>query len=187
MKNRLNIVEILLQAIYSSGGVQRYLDTEDIAQKAYQISPNSLCWKKYSDQIDLNKVKVNLYQASKKKLLSGNKKKGWMLTSKGLEATEKSRKKSSNGFQLRSLKKDIIDQDIEITRISKNPIFLNFQKEKLKPSFRQMESIFRIDSYTTPENRKIRIRKVVNLCRKNSQISDFLKKNLKILKQNKRR
>ena len=39
-----------------------------------------------------------------------------------------------------------------------------------------MESIFRIDSYTTPENRKIRIRKVVNLCRKNSQISDFLKK-----------
>ena len=110
-----------------------------------------------------------------------------MLTSKGLKATEKSRKKSSNGFQLRSLKKDIIDQDIEITRISKNPIFLNFQKEKLKPSFRQMESIFRIDSYTTPENRKIRIRKVVNLCRKNSQISDFLKKNLKILKQNKRR
>lgn len=187
MKNRLNIVEILLQAIYSSGGVQRYLDTEDIAQKAYQISPNSLCWKKYSDQIDLNKVKVNIYQASKNDLLSGNEKKGWMLTSKGLEATEKSRKKSSNGFQLRSLKKDIIDQDIEITRISKNPIFLNFQKEKLKPSFRQMESIFRIDSYTTPENRKIRIRKVVNLCRKNSQISDFLKKNLKILKQNKRR
>ena len=49
-----------------------------------------------------------------------------------------------------------------------------------------MESIFRIDSYTTPENRKIRIRKVVNLCRKNSKFR-VLKKNLKILKQNKRR
>ena len=91
MKNRLNIVEILLQAIYSSGGVQKYLDTEDIAQKAYQISPNSLCWKKYSDQIDLNKVKINLYQASKKKLVFGNERKGWMLTSKGLETTENSR------------------------------------------------------------------------------------------------
>ena len=88
MKNRLNIVEIPLQAIYSSGGVQKYLDTEDIAQKAYQISPNSLCWKKYSDQIDLNKVKINLYQASKKKLVFGNERKGWMLTSKGLETTE---------------------------------------------------------------------------------------------------
>tara|TARA_A100001015_G_C14632996_1_gene572445 strand:- start:287 stop:619 length:333 start_codon:yes stop_codon:yes gene_type:complete len=110
-----------------------------------------------------------------------------MLTSKGLETTEKSRKKNANGFQLRSLKKDIIDQDIEISRISKNPIFLNYQKDKSKPSFRQMESIFRIDSYTTPENRKIRIRKVINLCRKNLVISNFLTKNIKILKQNKRR
>ena len=43
MKKRLNVVEIILQSIYSIGGVQKYLDTEDVAQKAYQISPNSFC------------------------------------------------------------------------------------------------------------------------------------------------
>ena len=181
MKKRLNVVEIILQSIYSIGGVQKYLDTEDIAQKAYQISPNSFCWKKYNDQIDLNKVKVNLYLASKKNFLYGNEKKGWMLTNKGLEILEKSKSKNQNGFKLRTLKKDKINQEMEINRISNNPIFLNYIQSKQKPTFRQMENIFKIDSYTTQENRKIRIRKVINLCRNNDQIFKFLQSNKKIL------
>ena len=64
MKNILNINEILLSSIYSRR-IKEFLDTEDIAQKAFEISPSKLSWKKYKDQIDLNKVKVNLYSASK--------------------------------------------------------------------------------------------------------------------------
>ena len=66
MKNRLNIVEILLKAVFSIGGMQKSIDTEDIAQKAFKIAPENLSWKKYSDQIDLSKVKTNLYLAKKK-------------------------------------------------------------------------------------------------------------------------
>ena len=47
MKNRLNIVEILLKAVFSIGGMQKRIDTEDIAQKAYKIAPENISRKKY--------------------------------------------------------------------------------------------------------------------------------------------
>ena len=75
MKNILNINEILLSSIYSLGGSREYLDTEDIAQKAFKISPSKLSWKKYKDQIDLNKVKVNLTQLRKRNLYTEMKRK----------------------------------------------------------------------------------------------------------------
>ena len=53
MKTRLNVVEIILQSIYSIGGVQKYLDTEDIAQKSHKISPNVFSWKKYKNNLHL--------------------------------------------------------------------------------------------------------------------------------------
>ena len=130
MKNRLNIVEILLKAVFSIGGMQKSIDTEDIAQKAFKIAPENLSWKKYSDQIDLSKVKTNLYLAKKNKFLEGNEKLGWMLSKKGLNEIEKTKKKSSNGFKLRILKEDLINQEKEISRIKSNEAFINFYKFK---------------------------------------------------------
>ena len=57
---KLSVIEILLQGMFSLGGVQKFLETEDIAKKSYKISPNTFCWKKYRDQIDISKVRVNL-------------------------------------------------------------------------------------------------------------------------------
>ena len=94
MKTRLNVVEILLQAIYSIGGVQKYLNSEDIAQKSHKISPDSFCWKKYKDQIDISKVRVNLNLAKNKGYVSGSEKKGWMLNDKGLDVINASKNKS---------------------------------------------------------------------------------------------
>lgn len=181
MKNRLNIVEILLKAVFSIGGMQKSIDTEDIAQKAFKIAPENLSWKKYSDQIDLSKVKTNLYLAKKNKFLEGNEKLGWMLSKKGLNEIEKTKKKSSNGFKLRILKEDLINQEKEISRIKSNEAFINFYKFKKKPSIKQLENIFKVNVYTTEENIKKRIRTVINLCRSNENITNFLEKNKKIL------
>tara|TARA_Y100001958_G_C21176937_1_gene507533 strand:+ start:283 stop:840 length:558 start_codon:yes stop_codon:yes gene_type:complete len=180
MKNILNINEILLSSIYSLGGSREFLDTEDIAQKAFKISPSKLSWKKYKDQIDLNKVKVNLYSASKKKFVYGNEKKGWMLTDKGIDIIHSSKNKTNN-FKLRMTKMDKIEREREISRIEKNIAYLNYVNSKLKPSFRQMQNIFKVDGYTSAENKKKRIRKVINLCKENTKIYKFLERNKKII------
>ena len=66
MKEKLNIIEIILITMQSLGGLQKTLDSEDIAQKANKVSPNSFTWKKYKDQIDLSLIKTILYQEKKK-------------------------------------------------------------------------------------------------------------------------
>ena len=186
MKKKINVIEALLQTMFSIGGLQKNLDTEDIALKAFKISPQSFSWKKYRDYIDLNIVKVNLYLAKKKFFISGNEKDGWMLTDKGLDIINASKNKSQNGFKLRTLKKDKIEQNKEISRILDSTIYINYSEFKTKPSYRQMEEIFNVDSYVIGERRKQRIKKVINLCKNNLEIYKFLKKNKQILTKQKR-
>ena len=47
MKEKLNAIETILITIQSLGGMQKALNTEDIAQKANKVSPNSFTWKKH--------------------------------------------------------------------------------------------------------------------------------------------
>ena len=181
MKFKQNTVEILLSSILSLGGVQKSIDTEDIAMKAYKISPNNFRWKKYEDQIDIRKVQTNLYLAQKKKYLDGNEKRGWILTKNGISVIDKAKNKAN--FKIRTLKIDKINEEREIKRILSNKSFSNFKNNKKKPSTREIENIFRIDNYTSPENRKKRINTVINLCRSNSEIIKFLEKSKRILKK----
>ena len=178
---KLNAIEILLQSIYSIGGVQKYLDSEDIAFKAYKISRNGFCWKKYPDQIDISKVRVNLNLAKKRGYLSGNEKKGWMLNDKGLDIISASKNKLNNGFKLRTLKKDKIEQEKEISKILNSIAYQNYIKYKSQPTYRQMEDMFNIDVYVVGDRRKERIKKVINLCKNNLDVYKFLKKNKQIL------
>ena len=69
----------------------------------------------------------------------------------------------------------------KISRIEKNIAYLNYVNSKLKPSFRQMQNIFKVDGYTSAENKKKRIRKVINLCKENTKIYKFLERNKKII------
>ena len=59
-----------------------------------------------------------------------------------------------NGFKLRILKKDKIEQQKEILRISSSIAFKNFINEKIKPSYRQMEEVFNINSYDRRTEKK---------------------------------
>ena len=180
MKEKLNVIETILITMHSLGGMQKTLHPEDIAQKANKVSPNTFTWKKYKDQIDLALVKISLYQAKKRLLISGSEKEGWMLSVKGLDLIDKSKNKK-NTFKLRGLKEDKIAQDREIVRITSSKTYQQYNIKKFRPSLRQMEEIFRINLYITGIRRKSIINKTINLCRSNEAIYHFLikfKKNL---------
>jgi hypothetical protein len=180
MKEKLNIIEIILITMQSLGGLQKTLDSEDIAKKANKVSPNSFTWKKYNDQIDLSLIKTSLYQAKKKQLISGNEKEGWILSSKGFDKILNSKNKTKS-FKLRSLKMDIKEQNREISRIKNNKIYQKYHDQKSKPSLIEMEQIFRINLYMTDFKRKSIVNKTINLCKSDLSIYDFLRKNKKIL------
>ena len=56
---------MVIFAVYLLGGGQKFVDTEDIAKKADQMSPGNFSWRKYQDQINLELIRVFLSNAKK--------------------------------------------------------------------------------------------------------------------------
>lgn len=82
---RFNNVDVVLLATYSVGGSLRAVDTEDIAVAAHKIDPARFSWRKYPDQIDIERVRVRLSQARVQKQLAGVHSEGWRLTELGVQ------------------------------------------------------------------------------------------------------
>lgn len=79
--------QIVTLAVFLLGGENKYIDREDIAVKANEITPGRFNWRKYTENIDLDAVGVALRDAKKEKnggLLIGTNSTGWMLSPKGL-------------------------------------------------------------------------------------------------------
>jgi hypothetical protein len=81
---RLNNVDVVLLATYFAGGSLRAIDTEDIAVAAHKFDPTRFSWRKYPDQIDIERVRVRLSQARVQKQLAGVHSEGWRLTPLGV-------------------------------------------------------------------------------------------------------
>ena len=85
----LSNVQLVTLAVYYLGGETKAVDIEDIAIRAYEISPNKFAWRKYPDMIDKNVVMYALKNAIDPKVefhfLSGSIKHGYLLSSSGLE------------------------------------------------------------------------------------------------------
>jgi hypothetical protein len=83
-------IDIVIVAAYKLNAHHKYVDTEDIAILANQLAPGRFSWRKYNEQINLEHVRVRLFDAAKvdSELLIGNKRDGWLLTKKGLEHAE---------------------------------------------------------------------------------------------------
>ncbi len=85
-------VDAVVLALYLLGGHSKAVDTEDVAKKAHEIAPDRFSWKKYSDQINLELVRVSLSDGKKEslgELIEGSGRDGWRLTPKGARwATE---------------------------------------------------------------------------------------------------
>lgn len=79
--------QLVTLAVYRLGGAATPVDTEDIAVEASALAPGRFAWKKYPDRIDLILVRVSLNDACRAEppLLTGSIRRGYMLTTNGLE------------------------------------------------------------------------------------------------------
>jgi hypothetical protein len=86
MNSRLTKRESVCLAVYSLGGGSRAVDIEDVAVRAAELTPEFFRWRRYPEQIDLEKVRLcakNLLVGSSA-WLSGSVRNGWMLTPAGV-------------------------------------------------------------------------------------------------------
>lgn len=77
-----------LVALYDLGGARRAVDTEDVAMRAAQVAPKAFRWKRYPEQVHLERVRVALMHNKENSpaLVSGGGRDGWQLTQEGLKA-----------------------------------------------------------------------------------------------------
>jgi hypothetical protein len=78
---------VVVLALADVGGAGRWVDTEDIAVRARELAPAAFSWRKYAEQIDLDGVRVALYDAAKERwgrLVEGSVRSGWSLTAAGV-------------------------------------------------------------------------------------------------------
>lgn len=81
--------DIVLVILNDLGGHHRMVDSEDIAEAAWQAVPARFSWPRHQQYPDLDAVDVTLRAAKKNdKLVTGSKKEGWMLTPAGLARVE---------------------------------------------------------------------------------------------------
>jgi hypothetical protein len=112
--------ELVTIAVMLVGGDQDYADTEDVAIKADELAPGRFGWRKYSDRIDLDSVRVALRDAKKPKnggLLIGNNVDGWMLSPAGLRWSQLLDLEQTQTQQPIRYRRDSIAANLESERV----------------------------------------------------------------------
>lgn len=84
--------QLVTLALYLLGGAGQPVDTEDVAMRVHELAPGRFSWRKYSEQINLELVRVALSDAGKPEsgtLVSGTGRSGWSLTVAGQRWAER--------------------------------------------------------------------------------------------------
>ena len=175
--------EIVTLAVYLLGGAQRFIDTEDVAMKAFELAPRRFGWRKYPKQINLELVRVSLSDAKKPHkgtFLRGSGRRGWSLTAKGNKWIEANLKLLECDFSLGSNESrragsvDTARADRESKRLQSSAAWRQWQENPESVKATQAKGIFRIDSYTKPDMLSLKVDRLLNLFCKDPEISSFL-------------
>lgn len=76
------------RALYELGGADRPVDTEDIALRAHSLLEGAFTWRKYTQYINPDLVRIALVRAAKIGLVTGSGRHGWRLTENGIRVAE---------------------------------------------------------------------------------------------------
>jgi hypothetical protein len=139
--------EITVYALYLMGGASRWVHTEDIALKCFEIAPDSFSWVKYSKYPDKEVTRIALMDARKEKIgalvtgragrgkghhSKGNTQRrldGWQLTEAGTEwvaQNEDRLAKELSQRQPRSHRQELLQN---MARVRSHNLFKNFQEQ----------------------------------------------------------
>lgn len=161
--------EVVLLAVYLLGGETSPIDTEDIAVKADKLAPNAFTWRKHSDQINIEIVRVilsNLKRTEDGNLLVGKGKDGWMLTERGLRLAKSF---SDNSSRASGSKAPLSQKEKNWRRSEKARMLATTAYEKIssgqadKVTEQEAEAFFRLDSYVTGKTREQKLLRAKNV------------------------
>jgi hypothetical protein len=176
--------EVVTLAVYLLGGRDRFIDTEDIAIKAQELSPGRFGWRKYPERINLELVRVGLSDAAKSGpqggLLRGTGQKGWTLTVAGLEWSASVARDPSNltpelgESRERGGSVDAQRLDRERARLTDSAAWAKWPRQAGAISLQDAQEIFRLDSYATDELRITKIDRLRKLFVGEPELSSFI-------------
>ncbi len=174
--------EIVTLAVYLLGGDRGPVDTEDVAVKAHELAPSRFSWRKYTDQINLELVRVSLSDAKKPKYgarVDGPGERGWTLTAAGLEWA-KVTIDAVPEMNLARLREDGRGGGVqeqrwrrERERILKTKAWQAAAAGEAV-SARDAQEVFRIDSYAVGRMRTLKITRLQSLFNEDAKMSAFL-------------
>ena len=160
--------EVVVLALADLGADKMVVDTEDVAMRVYEMAPKSFSWRKYTEQVDLDSVRVSLTDACKPKygsLAGGSVREGWHLTPAGV-AWER-----ANGAALRAVletggpatrpdaRLETLHAASEATRVKLSDAFQDWAEGRKVPP-RKAEIAFRVDAYTSRRERNLKLNRL---------------------------
>jgi hypothetical protein len=171
-------------ALSELGGAQRPVDTEEIAVKAHELAPTAFSWRLYPELINLELVRVALVDASRPKsgsTVRGKGRGGWMLTDDGVAWIEGhgSRVLGTLG-QSPSPGHSPVKQpetqhhERERIRLTRTEAWRKWV-DGLPVGPMEAAQVFRVDQYTTANNKLAKTRTLIQLFSHDSVIDAFLR------------
>jgi len=154
-----------LLALHDLGGERQAVDTEDVAMRAAQVAPKSFRWRKYPDQVDLERVRIALKHNKEHEpaLVSGGIRDGWQLTAEGLKECLKFRGASP------------VADSAEAKRMRLSKAFATWSGEH-KDALRREDvlELLRVNDYFPESKRRQRAAAVVNAAAGDAELEYFV-------------
>lgn len=154
-----------LLALYDLGGGRRAVDTEDVAMRAAQVAPKAFRWKRYPEQVNLERVRMALMHNKEHTpaLVSGGVRDGWQLTQAGVKACEILR-----GNSTVSTKRE------EAQRIQHSKAFAGWRSEGEEAVTRaDLLDLLRVNNYFPESKRRQRVVSFFNAIGNDPELERF--------------
>lgn len=176
--------EVAALALHLLGGARRAVDTEDIAIKCHQLSPELFAWRKYPDQVNLELVRVSLSDAKKAKngiLVAGSGRDGWRLTPNGVARL--SAKHAENDGAVAVGKSDTTRRSagsIDTVRKAREELRIQnsaawaIWKAEQRIDVEEARKLLRIDSYTSLKLIDVKVARLMAVFPTNSKVGKFI-------------
>jgi hypothetical protein len=152
-------------ALYLLGGASRAVDTEDVAIKAAELAPGRFRWKKYPEQIDLERVRLSIknLRDDRPSFISGGMRNGWMLTPAGIAWCRQiaGQQASTPGPAVSSLRSTAAFQKWQDGRAEEITVY-------------DARQLLQVDEYTSDRRRRERIQAVGNAAADDPDLSSLL-------------
>jgi hypothetical protein len=174
--------DVIVLALAQASGATQVVDTEDVAVEAFRLAPEIFRWRKYADQIDLDMVRVALRHAAEGEdpRIAGSVKTGWNLTATGAEWVRQFGTWQPAGGDILTttkstgVRRENLAQKRECDRLRRHPALRKFERgDALTPN--DARSIFRIDQYTEPRERGIKIERLRTLVEGEADLEALVK------------